>query len=220
MKETLMSYVWKNIFKYSAVAAVAVILPFLFSKTVNADRICTPNYGGGETCTETNLKSVRIEKEVSFKDKDFKDRIKGATAKDTIYFRITVKNEGDVTLENLKVEDDLPKYIKAKDDTDWTINKLEPGKEWSEVFKAEVVDEDDLPDNDVCVVNEAKVKLSGKSVSEDTATVCIESPTKVLGVKELPVTGGPNIGGKEAALGVIAFGMAMFGLGIRRVYSI
>jgi len=159
-----------------------------------------------------------LEKDVSFKESgEFKNRIKDAGAGETVYFRITVKNEGDTNFEKLTVEDDLPKYLKTKEDTEWTIRNLAPGKEWSETFKAEVVDGGDLPDNDICVVNEARVKESNKIADEDTAVVCIEAPTKVLGVKELPVTGGRNIiTGKEISFAVMSLGLFLLGIGLKK----
>jgi len=192
---------------------------YLSKGIVFADTVCTPLYGGGERCTETGIKSIKIEKEASFKkDKDFSDRIKGADAKETVYFKITVKNEGDVALENLDVQDDLPKYLKTDDDTEWTIKSLEPGKEWSEVFKAEVVGEDSLPDSDTCVINEARVVSENRVLAEDTAVVCIEAPTKVLGITTLPVTGGSNaVSYKEVSYGIVAFGMLLVGLGLRKM---
>lgn len=203
---------WKTILICSVFAISA-------QKTARADTICTPNYGGGENCIEIKKEKITLDKEVSFKKSgDFSSRVKGAEAGETVYFRIIVKNEGDIDLENLKVEDDLPKYLKTSEDTEWTIKKLEAGKEWSEVFKAEVVDDGDLPDNDTCTVNEARVKESGKTVDEDTAVVCIEAPTKVLGVKELPVTGGRNsVTGKEISFGVIALGMFLLGIGLKKL---
>ena len=198
---------------------ISLFLITAFQKKAFASTVCTPNYGGGETCTETNTEKIRIEKDVSFKkNEDFSDRIKGAEANETVYFRITVKNEGNTDFENLKVEDDLPKYLKTTEDTEWTIKELASGKEWSEVFKVEVVDDNDLPDSDACVVNEARVKESNKTVDEDTAVVCIEAPTKVLGVKELPVTGaaGNPVSGKEMSLAVMALGMLFLGIGLKK----
>lgn len=184
-----------------------------------ASSVCNPNYGGGETCTETNVERISLDKEVSFKKNDnFSGRVKGAEEGDTVYFRITIKNEGDTDFEKLTIEDDLPKYLKTSEDTEWTIKDFKAGDEWSEVFKAEVVDGEDLPDNDICVVNEARVKENGKTVDEDTAIVCIETSTKVLGVKELPVTGAQSNGfGREIALGIISLGMLILGLGLKKV---
>jgi len=197
---------------------IILFLFVAFNKKSFASVVCAPNYGGGETCIETKIEKLSLEKDVSFKESgEFKNRIKDAGAGETVYFRITVKNEGDTNFEKLTVEDDLPKYLKTKEDTEWTIRNLAPGKEWSETFKAEVVDGGDLPDNDICVVNEARVKESNKIAEEDTAVVCIEAFTKVLGVKELPVTGGRNIiTGKEISFAVMSLGLFLLGIGLKK----
>ncbi|MFH1955658.1 MAG: hypothetical protein ABIJ36_01965 [Patescibacteria group bacterium] len=206
----------KSIFAVTVVLGAFVALALL-PKSVSAETICTPVYGGGQNCIEIKDRDFSLEKKVRFGTSgEFKSKITGAEAGDTVQFRITVKNTGSVDVDEVEIKDDLPKYLKTKDDTDWKIKNFKAGDEEEIYLKAKVVDPEDLPDNDICVVNEARLEYEGKTRASDTATVCIVTPS-VLGVKELPVTGaGVPFGGKEISLAVMALGMLFLGIGLKK----
>jgi len=197
---------------------ILICLVFVISaqKTASAETICTSNYGGGETCVRD--RDIKLDKEVRFYEKgDFEAKIEGAEVGDTVEFRITVKNDGDVDIDKLKVEDDLPEYLSSDEDTEWEIKDLKAGEEYEITFKAEIEEDLDLESGSNCFINEARVKYEGKVFDEDTAIICVEEPS-VLGVKELPVTGGRDaVTGKEISFGVIALGMLLLGIGLKKL---
>ncbi|MFH1566042.1 MAG: hypothetical protein ABIB98_02465 [bacterium] len=195
---------------------IGVFFITAFSKTAVAETVCTSNYGEGDVCFRD--RDIQLDKEVRFyKNGDFEARIEDAEIGDSIEFRITVKNNGDVDVDKLKVEDDLPKYLKTKEDTEWEIKNLKAGDEYEITFKAKIEEDIDIESGNTCFVNEARVKYEGKIFDEDTAIVCVTVPS-VLGVKELPVTGAQSNGfGREIALGIISLGMLILGLGLKKV---
>jgi len=204
--------------KFSFVLKTILILFFLIAvsnKKVAAESVCTSNYGEGEVCVRD--RDIQLDKEVRFYKKgDFEAKIEDAEIGDSIEFRITIKNNGDVDVDNLKVEDDLPEYLDTDEDTEWKIDNLKAGEEYEITFKAEIKDDENLESGDTCFVNEARVKYEGKIFDEDTAIVCVTT-SSVLGVKELPVTGGSNkVTGKELSLGVMALGMILLGIGLKK----
>ena len=214
MKSPLFNTMWKIL----ASASFGVVLSFLNINSVNADTTCTPVYGGGETCVETTEREFSLEKKVRFVNhNEFKSRITGAQEGDKVEFRITVKNEGNVDVDEVKINDDLPKYLKTDEDTSWTIKNFKAGAEEEITFKAKVVDSDKLPDSDTCVVNEASLKFENRNRASDTAVVCIEVPSTST-VKKLPVTGADfPLNPFSLSLGIIAVGIILSGFGIKKL---
>lgn len=184
---------------------------FGYNKPVLADDNCKQTYGvygGGEVCN----KSFRIVKEVA-KDKDgtYKDKIvlDDDEWNDTFWFRIEVKNVGDLEVDDMRYEDFLPDeldYISSDSDgltEEW--DDFKPGEKITFYIKARV-DEDEFDKDkefENCVVNKVELEHDGDFEGSDTATVCYGNAE----VSELPKTGaGTSIAMLVAGLAFIATG--------------
>lgn len=160
---------------------------FLFNRKVYAED-CELTYDG-EVCVYN--KSFRIEKEVRVKDEgDFEDKLvlDEDEVDEVIEFRIRIENEGEVEVDNMKMEDFLPEEMDRVGGDGLTEywDDFEPGEDITFYIDAEI-DEDEF-DNDnfeKCVVNKAEVRYDGDFEGSDTATVCYGD----VEVTELPETG-------------------------------
>lgn len=240
--------------KIITVPAIAAILTICAAMVITAmptkalaKKECIKQYGGGETCIEDKDGDLEVDKRIKNpKTGDFEDHIKpsgGSTpytfrASETITFSIVVKNTGDIRIENIKLEDILPSYVKYKsgdgdgknDDTKVVFDKfdLDPGEEEEFIFKAKISSDGILPkDNRICLTNIAKAKGELEDSDEkiddaDYANFCIELP-KVKGKespKRLPVTGGSEDQNQMANLvliGSISAGLVLVGFGLKRL---
>ncbi len=217
--------------------------------TVNsyAKKVCVDQYGGGETCIEDKEGDLEVNKKIKNPETgDFEDHIKASggshpytfRAGETITFSIVVKNVGDITIENIKLEDILPSFVKYRNgDGDGKDNNtkvefdeftLDAGESKEFEFTAKV--SSDLPKNDrICLTNIAKAKGELENSDEkvddsDYANFCLELP-KVKGKespKRLPVTGGSlEVSQKEKAnlilAGSISLGLILVGFGLKKI---
>ncbi|KKT45657.1 MAG: hypothetical protein UW36_C0002G0044 [candidate division WWE3 bacterium GW2011_GWA2_44_16] len=126
-------------------------------------------------------------------------------------FRVKVKNEGEVEVDDMKMKDFLPKEMEKVGGSGLTEywDSFEPGESKTFVIKAVVKDSEyDRKNFEKCVVNKARVEYKGDNEGSDTATVCYsdKEPT------ELPKTGG-----ESALIGALGLGLASLGVTIKKV---
>lgn len=170
---------------------------------------CTANYGGGQTCVYN--KSFDIEKKVRKEgDDSWKDKITGVKKGEVVEFRIKVKNEGEVDVDDMKMTDKLPKEMERVGGSGLTEywDDFDKGETKTFVIKAKVRDSEyDRKNFEKCVVNKAIVEYKGDQEASDTATVCYGDvkPT------ELPKTGGSSV-----AYGVLGLGLMLAGVAAKK----
>jgi len=195
--------------------------------TVSAKEICFTQYGGGEKCIDVEEKAnIDLDKKVSESDGDFKNHIKSSehkfSAGDYIYFELSVKNTGDVKLKSVTVNDTLPSFVSYdktlegnKPEIDgknlkFELNSLDAGESEKVVFRAKIVDDEDLPKDDkVCLTNIAETKgvrvddKNSKEKDSDYSNFCVNLP-EIKGAEsptQLPKAGGENM---LALVGVVS----------------
>ena len=192
-----------------------IALGFLVTTSaVSARQVCFTQYGGGETCVNVEDNSdIDVEKLVSKEDvsDSYQDHLKSSdhmfNADDYVYFRIKVKNKGEVDLKDVKVTDILPNFVKydktlTDQDSDvndneitYNIGSLNVGKDEVIKIRTKVVDESDLPaDDKICVTNVAQAKgyrkdNSKKESDSDYANFCIDLPAVLGTPTQLPKAG-------------------------------
>lgn len=199
----------KNINIKLIVVAIVALSGFAFA-TSKAFAGCTSNYGGGETCIYN--KRFDIEKKVRKEgDDSWKDKVTNVKKDEVVEFRIKVKNEGEVEVDNMKMKDFLPKEMERIGGSGLTEywDDFEPGESKTFVIKAVIKDSEyDRKNFEKCVVNKARVEYDGDNEGSDTATVCYTDKK----ITELPKTGSES--GIFAALGV---SLASIGVALKKL---
>jgi len=203
-----------KVFLATLLAAGAILLS---SDSVFAAVRCETQYGGNEVCVTTG--ELQIDKEIldpryagAYKDNLYLTDYLFKTG-DYVTFKLTVKNVGDDTLNNVRITDNLPSFLFFTGETPhgFTIDHLNPDESESFEVKARVVAESQLEADRICGVNTAEVWADGDQHDKDTSQVC--ATKKVLGVSVLPETGDNTP--------LIIFGaslaIAMLGLGLIKV---
>ncbi len=179
---------------------------------------CTSNYGGGQTCIYN--KNFDIEKKVRTCDADYyddhgecdkdddegwKDKVTDLGEGDVVEFKIKVKNDGEVDVDDMKMSDKLPKEMERLGDDGLTEywDDFEAGETKKFYIYAKIDDSEfDRENFEKCVVNKAEVEYDEDEEASDTATVCYsdKKPT------ELPKTGGNSVAYGALGLGLMAVG--------------
>jgi len=203
-----------KVFLATLLAAGAILLS---SDSVFAAVRCETQYGGNEVCVTTG--ELQIDKEIldpryagAYKDNLYLTDYLFKTG-DYVTFKLTVKNVGDDTLNNVRITDNLPSFLFFTGETphEFTIDHLNPDESESFEVKVRVVAESQLEADRICGVNTAEVWADGDQHDKDTSQVC--ATKKVLGVSVLPETGDNTP--------LIIFGaslaIAMLGLGLIKV---
>ena len=106
-----------------------------------------------------------------------------------IYFKITVKNNGETTFEKVAVKDILPPYVEyVSGPTEIEYGNLGPDESREFEILARVVSAEGLPNDQglYCVINRAEV-IADDQTDRDAAQLCIEK--KVLGITTHPTVG-------------------------------
>lgn len=191
----------KGIVVSAAMFAVAMVVK---PNTVYAG--CESTYGGGETCIYN--KSFEIEKKVRLEgDSKWQDKIVDVEEGDVVEFRIKVTNVGEVSVDDMKYDDMLPKEMHRVGGSGLTEywNDFDPDDEVTYVIKAKI-DEDEFDENfDLkCVVNKVELFYGDAFEGSDTATVCYGEGDEIT---ELPETG------PTASVGLALSGMALIAAG-------
>lgn len=205
-----------NIKAFIAVVMLTVASIFYTKAPVSANEVCFTQYGGGETCIETEDDAqIRVDKKVSDEDGNYNDHLKSSVhkfeAEDKVYFKINVENKGDVDLVDVELKDVLPDFLNYGKTIDgpsasvngneikWDLGRLNVGESETVKFYAKVVDEKDLPTDDkVCLTNVARAEGEREDNGEeekdaDYANFCIELGD-ILGEEaptKLPKAGNP-----------------------------
>jgi len=204
---------------------------FAISTAVSAREVCFTQYGGGETCVNVEDNSdIDIEKYVATRDESdaYQSHLKSSehtfNAEDYVYFRLRVKNRGEVDLKNVVVKYVLPNFV-TYDETltdtkpsevdgnniKYDFGSLKIGADKVIKIRTKVVDEADLPaDDKVCVTNVAEAKgyrvdNNDKESDSDYANFCIDLPAVLGTPTQLPKTG------TESTLSII--GALVLGVG-------
>ncbi len=149
---------------------------------------CEPNYGGGETCLEEDFDVEKLAKFEDESDDELRKKVTDVKKGDTVVFRIRVKNTGDTTANDMKMEDFLPDELKRVGGSGLTEywGDFEPGETETFRIKVQVKDSEFDRDNfDKCVVNVAKAYEDGDKVGSSEASVCYGKGE----ITELPATG-------------------------------
>lgn len=190
--------------KILVVAVFAVAASIVLSGTVYADN--NENYGGGET----HDRDFDIKKEVSKeKDGDYDKKITGVKEGRKVYFRITVRNTGNVDSDEMKYEDFLPdEMVRVGEDgltEEW--DNFDAGEKKTFIIAAKVKDSEyDDDDFDKCVYNKVKLYHDGDYQDSSSAAVCYSNTE----AKELPKTGAEtNVLAMVSGLGLTLAGFAI-----------
>lgn len=186
-----------------------------FTHNVLAKVVCIPLYGGGEQCTETLNKSFALKKEVRRANETaFHENLDDVRDNETLEFRITVKNTGEVAVDKLVVTDFLPEELTIlQDQLGWNVLNLKPQEQTELFVKAGSGNLDKLNLGETrCVVNTAEVRYQGEIEASDTSTICLKRG-EVLPAEKLPETGL-----FDEILLPLSFGAITAGLYLRRKY--
>ena len=175
----------------------------------NAYASCEDVYGGGERCIIN--KSFRIEKEVRIKgDSTWREKVILEDLDDIVEFRITVRNTGELEVDDVKMEDILPDELKRVGGSGLTedFDNFKPGDSEKFVIEAELTDDAKDEKKANCFVNRAKVIYKDHVEGEDVATVCVETGE----ISELPETGFDTL----TVLTALGLGSMALGIVIRK----
>jgi len=175
----------------------------------NAYASCEDVYGGGERCIIN--KSFRIEKEVRIKgDSTWREKVILEDLDDIVEFRITVRNTGELEVDDVKMEDILPDELKRVGGSGLTetFDNFKPGDSEKFIIEAELTDDAKDENKSDCFVNRARVIYKDHVEGEDVATVCVE----VGEISELPETGFDTL----TILTVLGLGSMALGIVIRK----
>lgn len=166
---------------------------------------CEANYGGGETCIYN--KNFDVEKKVRKEvDDSWKDKITNVKKGEVVEFKVKVKNDGEVKVNDMEMIDKLPKEMERVGGDGLTEywGDFEPGETKTFTIKAVVKDSEyDRKNFEKCVVNKAEIEYKGDEEASDTATVCYSDKK----VTELPKTGGSSMLYGALGLGLVALGV-------------
>lgn len=207
MKKTLLFILFAiYLFTLSAVEG-------LVATSANANSVCQPQYGGGQTCLPTG--NILVNKTV--KDPvsgNFVDNLSINDAKfapeQVVQFRITVTNVGNTSLSNISVKDIFPEFVKfisgvgtfddASNSLNINVDNLNGNESKTFEIAVQVTTKDRLPNDKgiVCATNQAIASISGIQKS-DNSEFCIQKQEQVtkgglkvltpVEVKKTPATG-------------------------------
>lgn len=180
----------KNYLKLIIALGLIASLFLLEKKQTNAAVRCETQYGGGQVCV--SIGQLSVNKQVFDPDsKQFVDNL-GLTSHhflsgEEITFKLTVKNVGDSTINNISVTDTLPDFLSlTSGQLSYNINHLDPGQSDERQMKAKVVPKDQLPKDKtvLCLVNSLQA-VSGDQSDKDSSQFCLER----VGLPSFPPTG-------------------------------
>lgn len=209
------------------IITVVTIGAFALTPVASADTACTPIYGGGQNCIQTD--KLTVDKTVQNpSSKEFVNNLGVNDPKygpdSTVLFKISVKNNNSAAVTNVKVTDVLPQYIDYvsggtsydKNSKTVTINvdRLHPGETKTFEIRGKVVAANALPNDKgiTCLINQAAATV-GNETSQDNAQFCVQKqvltetqPETKGGLKVYPapqVTQTPPTGPEALALAAL-----------------
>lgn len=220
--------------KYSILTILATATIFLsFPNPIQAATTpnCTPIYGGGASCVQTDPITVNLQ----VKHPDTNQYIDNLSATEGLFepgeavsFRMQITNTGNRVVSDLTVNNVLPQYIDfVRGDGNFdrntrtfrfTIDEL--GSEENRVYFLEgrIANRNSLPNTQqpTCVYNQVTVSF-GNNVSQDNARLCIAgtngtnpTPTRAAATKGGTTIYPPTQSGTTPETGPQAF--ALFAL--------
>lgn len=169
---------------------ISILFSILYSLftvvPVFADVVCTPVYGGGQTCVSAG--ALLIDKKVlnpatnqfvdnlGVNDPHFKPL-------NPVFFRIALTNTGNTAVNNITVKDIIPQFVdfaagagnfdQNTKTLSFQLGSLAPSETRTFDLNGRTVSNDQLPSNLVCTVNQA-IATSGNLSNQDNAQLCIE----------------------------------------------
>lgn len=213
------------------------IFSFQFSKKVFADTSCQSIYGGGQTCTTSsdilldkkilNPQTNKLVDNLGINDPKYKPDF-------IVNFQIKITNTGSDTLSKVDVKDIFPQYVTFSagpgnfDSNTKTLSfnagDIKPNESKAFTIVGRVVNKDSLPQETICVVNQAIATANNNQTSQDNAQLCIENvSTEIVKggfpiISSAPIKQTPATGPEALALfAMIPTGLV--GLALRK-YSI
>lgn len=147
----------------------------VFNLPVLASINCVTNYGGGQTCTTTQLQVTKtiLNPQASYKSGDEVD------------FDIKVTNTGDANIDNVMLTDTLPSFLSViSGNLSENLGTLIPGQTVERIIKTRV--NSNFGNGLICDPNTATAQSSDLSDSS-SVNVCVQN--QVLGVTTTPSTG-------------------------------
>lgn len=181
----------------SIVVSLFAFLFSLFAIPAFADVVCQPIYGGGQSCVQAG--NILINKTVM--NPSTSVLVDNLSVNDPKYgpdfivnFQLVVTNTGSSTLSKVEVKDIFPQYVKFSsgpgtfdsntNTLTFTVENLAASESRTFNIQGKVVSANDLPNQTVCVVNQA-IATSDKQSSQDNAQLCIEKAVPT------PIPAGP-----------------------------
>lgn len=192
-------------------AFLLAITLFVFPVKSFADSSCQPIYGGGQTCITSS--NILIDKKVlNPSTNTFVDNLGINDPKYKpdfiVYFQINLINTSDKTLSKIAVRDTFPQYITFNaglgnfDNKTRTLSfnadDLKPNESKTYTIIGRVAAKDKLPQEIICVVNQAIATTDNNQTSQDNTQFCIENAAATKGgfpvlspspMKQTPATG-------------------------------
>lgn len=135
-----------------------------------------------------------------------------------VYFKVIVKNTGNITFSKVEAKDILPQYVDyvlgsggvRKDirDITATYESLEPDESKEFEIRGRVFSANEIPNDKglYCVLNKVEA-VANSQTDSDTAQLCIEK--KVLGIQ-------PPAGANILPLGISFLGMSALGFVLKK----
>lgn len=174
------------------------------------DGDCTPTYGGGEDCIYD--RSFKVEKSVRKEgDDEWEDKVTDVEEGDIVEFRIKIRNTGNVEVDGMKYDDDLPDEMERVGGDGLTEywDDFMPGESEEFVIRAKIEDKIfDEENKEDCLTNKVSAFRDGEFVGSDTAIVCYDNGE----LTELPKTGAES----SALISALGLGLTALGALIKK----
>lgn len=187
----------------------------VFNFPVLADINCVTNYGGGQTCTSTQL---QVSKTILNPQSSYK-------AGDEVDFDLKVTNTGDTNIDNVMLTDSLPSFLTIiSGNLSENLGTIIPGQTVERIIKTRV--NSNFGTGLICDPNTAKAQ-SGSLSDTSSVNVCVQGPTTsttsntILGASTTNVTPfktTPSTG-PEMIIYPLLSGLGALGFVIKKQFS-
>ncbi len=185
---------------------LATLLSLTVSGVSLASGNCQPIYGGGQTCSSTNIsinKTVQNPQTGQFVD-NLSINDPRFFANQNTTFNLTVTNTGSSNIDRAIVKDILPQYVtfvsgpgsfdQNSKVLSFDINNLPSGQSRTFTVVAKIVADSSISQNSgiVCVTNQSSAQIvSNGSLSQDNSQFCIQKGAIPTTKGGLPVVAAP-----------------------------
>lgn len=210
-----------------------LVLTFLFTKPALADTVCQPIYGGGETCQSSSIVVTKtvVNPQTNTDVHDLGQNDPMFHGGDIVTFHIVIKNTGNASLSNVKLQDNFPQFITFVDGPgsmignflNFTSSPLSPSQSQTFTIRAKVVSNDQLPVGNTinCVINQVTA-TNNDQTSQDSSQFCVQrlaagAPTPLPTPQATtPLVTTPATGPSEWSL-LLPFITGATGIGIHKL---